>query len=30
VRTAYRLAFWAIATLVLVGLIFPAIAPWFY
>ncbi len=30
VRVAYKLVFWAIAALVLVGLAFPSIAPWFY
>ena len=30
VRTTYKLLFWAIAALILVGLAFPYIAPWFY
>ena len=30
VRTGYKLLFWAIAVLVLIGLVFPSIAPWFY
>jgi mercuric ion transport protein len=30
VRIAYKLMFWTIAALVLVGLTFPYIAPWFY
>ncbi|MDH5539022.1 MAG: mercuric ion transporter MerT [Rhizobacter sp.] len=30
VKAAYKLLFWAIAALVLVGLVFPWIAPWFY
>lgn len=30
VRSSYKLLFWAIATLVLLGLIFPYIAHWFY
>ena len=30
VRAAYKVAFWAIAALVLVGLAFPWFAPWFY
>lgn len=30
VRIAYKLMFWVIAALVLVGLAFPYIAPWFY
>ena len=30
VRTTYKVLFWAIAALVLLGLVFPYIAPWFY
>ncbi len=30
VRLGYKLMFWVIAALVLVGLAFPYIAPWFY
>lgn len=30
VRTAYKLAFWLIAALVLLGLVFPYMAPLFY
>jgi len=30
VKTTYKLMFWLIATLVVVGLVFPWIAPWFY
>ena len=30
VRTSYKAVFWAIAALVLLGLVFPYIAPWFY
>ena len=30
VRVGYKLLFWAVAALVLVGLTFPWIAPWFY
>ena len=30
VRAGYKLLFWAVAALVLVGLTFPWIAPWFY
>jgi len=30
VRSSYKLLFWAIAALVLLGLIFPYIAHWFY
>lgn len=30
VRTAYKLIFWAISALVLLGLVFPYIAPLFY
>lgn len=29
-RTTYKLIFWAVAALVLLGLVFPYIAPWFY
>ena len=30
VRTTYKVLFWAIAALVLLGLVFPYIAHWFY
>jgi mercuric ion transport protein len=30
VRTTYKWLFWAIAALVLIGLVFPWIAPWFF
>ena len=30
VRTARKIAFWLVAALVSVGLVFPWIAPWFY
>lgn len=30
VRTTYKLVFWAITALVLLGLVFPYIAHWFY
>lgn len=30
VRLAYKLTFWAIAALVLLGFVFPSIAHWFY
>lgn len=30
VRTARKIAFWLVAALVIVGLVFPWIAPWFY
>lgn len=30
VRTSYKALFWAIAALVLLGLVFPYLAPWFY
>ena len=30
VRTAYKLAFWLVAVIILVALGFPFIAPWFY
>lgn len=29
-RTTYKLMFWAVVALVVVGLVFPWIAPWFY
>ena len=30
VRTAYKAAFWLVAVLIVVALVFPYLAPWFY
>lgn len=30
VQTAYKIAFWLVAVLIVVALVFPLLAPWFY